>query len=75
MALEGARVPWSQVWVMDDCGLLTGEGGDVVIVIIWCCRVGSDVGVFIFSSVEWVCSNPVAGGPVCESSQRPMLSR
>ena len=50
MALKGARVLQSQVWGMDDGGLLTGEGSDVVIVIIWRCRVGSDVGVFIFSS-------------------------
>ena len=36
---------------MDGCGLLTGDGGDVVVVIIWCCRVGSIVGVFILSAV------------------------
>ena len=55
-------------------GLLTGEGGDVVIVTIWCCRVGSDVGVFVLSSVERGCSNPVAGGSVYESGEKPLFS-
>ena len=29
-----ARVEWLLVWCMDDCSLVAGEGGDVVIVIV-----------------------------------------
>ena len=44
-------------------GLPAGEGGDVVIVIVWCCGVRSCVCVFVVSSIErevlgpsgWLC--------------------
>ena len=36
---------------------------------------GGGLCVFSVSSVEWRCSNPVAGGSVHESGQKPLLSR
>ena len=56
---------------MDGDGSLTGEASDVVIVIVWCCCVSSSGGVFVFSSVERRCSNPVAG----DSGWRPLSVR
>ena len=55
-----------------DC-LLTGEGNDVVIVIIRHSRVGPGVGVFIYPSIQWKRSRPVVGSTVCESSQKPVM--
>ena len=69
----GARVQRLQVWGMDGGGLLTGEKGDVVIVIIWRCRAGSDVSVFILSSVVRGCSSSVAGASVYESGRKPIV--
>ena len=75
---QEARVQPSQVRCIDvGGGLLTGEGGDVVIVIIRHSRVGPGVGIFIFSSIEWERgggSNPVADGSVYESGQKPSLA-
>ena len=52
MAPRGAHAQRSQARDVDGGGLLTGEGGDVVIVLTWRCCVGSDVSVFVFASVE-----------------------
>ena len=73
-SLEAARVQRSQVWDIDGGGLLTGEGGDVVVVVIRYSRVGSGVGIFI-SSIQWRRSLPVVGSPVSESGQKPLLRR
>ena len=53
---------------LDGCSLLAGEGSGVVIVIIWRCGVSSCVCVYVVSSIERVCLEPVAGSSVCEGS-------
>ena len=52
---------------IDGAGLLTGEGRDVVFVIIRHSRVGPDYGMFMFSFIQWVRSSPGVGGSVYES--------
>ena len=42
-------------WCVDGRGMLAGEGGDVVVVIVWCCGVRSCVCVFVVRGLPvWV---------------------
>ena len=59
---------------IDGGALLTGEGGDIVIVIRHS-RVDSGVGIFIISYIQRRRSGPMVGGPVYEFSQKPLFSR
>ena len=71
---EGWRHPLARVvrllaWSMDGCG----EGGDVVVVIVWCCGVCSRVWEFVVSAIERGCSDPTGGGSVYETNEKPLL--
>ena len=59
---------------LESCKLLASEGCNVLVVVVWCCGVCPCVCVIVVSSIERGCSDPTAGGSVCEASEKPFCS-